>query len=444
MQAPRENSPEALTFMGTMMERDAGDWLRRPMRRHQAGVDFDLGRGYFGGIRVAGLPSVHEWDGSEWVLPDYSPKVAHDGSTIFRPWQGIRWTGDVFHGLDGRSVTLRSAGVLDKGTYRPLWKAGPLYASPFLLRQSVGPFEHQVHVLEDSLRSEVHIHEMPRLPGGEALAFEFCADRMLPPDKCPCHPWYQDARGRRADVTKMRWLGGRYEYVPLVDLERLTFPVIIDPETNTLAFTCYSTCQDDVDYLDARNALPSSIFFCLGSGALQAVGQIWSADEPSYYGVWRAYNGWASGSACGLIIEADVKLACDFVPIIFDDDFYFKHFDGAGRSCAVAAECKQMYLDTDTTGTTIVATFDELRAVGCVLGTYGPYHALNAADIAHLNNTYGLGNSLGYPLYFGLQTKKDNDSTAPVGISEWARLRAASYLRYVAESCGGFIWLIGG
>jgi hypothetical protein len=431
--------------MGAMMERDAGDWLRRPMRRHRAGVDFDLGRGYVGGIRVAGMPTVHEWDGSGWVLPDYCPKVAHDGSVVFRPRQGIRWTGDVFHGLDGRSVTLRSAGVLDKGTYRPLWKAGPLYASPFLLRQSVGPFEHQVHVLEESLRSEIHIREMPNLPGGDALAFEFCADRMLPPDKCPCHPWYMDAKGKRADVAKMRWLGGRYEYVPLADLERLTFPVIIDPETNNVTFRCSGTGQSATVYLDARNLVGTGIWFCLGSGALQALGQTYTfPDEPTFYGVWRAYNGWEAGAACGLIITADVKVACSYVSPSFDEDIYFKHFDGAGRSCANAAECKQMYLDTDTTGTTIVGTFDELRAVGCVLGTYGPYHALNAVDIAHLNDFYGLGNTLGYPLYFGLQAKNDYDATPPASIPEFCSLRSASYLRYVAESCGGFIWLIGG
>jgi hypothetical protein len=253
-----------------------------------------------------------------------------------------------------------------------------------------------------------------------------------------------DASGRQADVTKMRWLGGRYEYIPLADLERLTFPVVIDPETNTLGFQCYGTGQSSTVYLDARNLVGTAIWACLGSGATQTIGQIWTfPDEPTFYGVWRDYNGWDSSGGSGLIISADVKVACVSMPASFDEDIYFKHFDGAGRSCAVAAECRQMYLDTDTTGTTIVGTFDELRAVGCILGTYGPYHALDAIDVAHLNNFYGLGNSLGYPLYFGLQAKNDYDATAPTTSNEYGNLRAASYLRYVATE-GGYIWLIGG
>jgi hypothetical protein len=444
MRAPKENSPEARTYMGTEMEKDAGPWLRHPMRRHRSGVEFNLGRGQTGGILVSGMPRVHAWDGSEWVLPDYSPKIAYDGSVIFRPLGGVRWSGDVFHGLDGRSVTLRSAGVLDKGLYRPLWRAGPLQASPFLLRQTVGPFEHEVHITQASVRSEVHIREFPSLPGGDALAFEFCADRMLPPEQCPCHPWYQDAKGHRADVTKLRWLGGRYEYIPLTDLERLTFPIVIDPETNTVGFACGGLGFDVAPYLDARNLLAGSAFTCLGGYGTQALGQQYTGGEPTGFWVWRMYNGWDASGGCGIITAADVKADCSSINAYADEDFYFKHFDGAGRACA-GADCQQMFLDTDTTGTTIIATMAELQAVGCAVGTWGPYHALNAADITHLNDHYGLGNPLGWPLYWGVQSKEDYDSSAPAfGDNRWFISRRDYYLRYTADSCGGYIWLVGG
>jgi hypothetical protein len=447
MRAPKENSPEARTYMGTEMERDAGDWLRRPMRRHQHGVEFNLGHGVTGGFRVSGMPQVHTWDGSEWVLPDYSPKLAHDGSVIFQPVSGVRWAGDTFHGQDGRAVALRSAGVLDKGLYHPLWQAGPLHASPFLLRQTVGPFEHEVHVLQGSMRNDIIIHEMPTLPGGDALAFEFCADRMLPPEQCPCHPWYQDAVGHRADVTKLRWFGGRYEYIPLTNLEHLTFPVVIDPEVSTQDFQCSPFCQS-VFYAESHACAPPANAFAFVIATPYLIGQFHTMDEPSFYGTERVLGGWPSGTTCGIITSASVKMACYFTGGGGTDDIYFKRAEADGHTCG-AGDARLLFQSVDVLGTTKVGDMAELRTTGCstVTPVYAPYYPLAADDITHLNTYFGFGNSSNKPLYYGLQSKDDNDeTTAPWSLNDakYIRVWPAVFLKYESVGSGGYIWLVGG
>jgi hypothetical protein len=418
------------------------------MRRHRSGVEFNLGHGQTGGILVSSVPPVHAWDGSEWVLPDYSPKVAHDGSVIYRPLSAVRWAGDTFHGLDGRAVTLRSAGVLDKSLYHPLWRAGPLHASPFLLRQSVGPFEHEIHISQGSMHSEIHIQEFPSLPGGDALAFEFCADRMLPPEQCPCHPWYQDAVGHRADVTKLRWLGGRYEYIPLADLERLTFPIVIDPETSTQDFQCSPFCQA-VQYVDSHACTPPATAFPFVVTTPYLVGQLHTMDEPSFYGTDRVLGGWPSDVDCGPITSAEVKLACyQTGGAGVSDDIYFKRAEADGLTCG-AGDARTLFQSVDVLGTTKVGDMGELRATGCstVTPTYAPYYALAADDLTHLDNFYGFGNSMGKPLYYGLQSKDDNDEVAPplaLLDAKFIRVWPAVFLKYTAAGCGGYIWLVGG
>lgn len=391
--------------------------------------------------------NVNYWDNG-WKVMDDRPVQDHSGvwTWPYAPGSRIHPNGAIFDGP--RPYRMLSMGVLEGERYIPLWQPGSLKVGDgALVTQALGPFDVVTNFENCGRKQTILLPEMPSLAGG-SIAIEYAVENMLAPEKCGCRPEVIDGRGVVVPMAKRRTERGRLEFLPLDVLERLAFPVVLDPTYDINASGPWARGQRST-YALAR-ASASSWSSGLGCAAL---GQGFSVATYFVQRVGLKVNMNSAPDASGAELnKVYVKDSCCSTAVVADTDdtIVFKQADWSAWDPPDLWTIENVYdtIRTSTLGADLWTIF-ELQNLGCFASPnciMCDWKELSAADVAYLSTHYW---NLAPPdrmLYGGLMSKNDHNNLAPTGLSHlWQAGGSALCGRMWRVDYGGgagWVWVV--
>jgi hypothetical protein len=228
-----------------------------------------------------------------WGAPGAPARISPDGT---------------LHFANGYLQRTLSAGWLDGDVYSPqAFFGGAGRAQGRRLLSEAGIFWHALVLTEFGVKEELHIAELPRQAGGEFFVYETLSDGPtggleFPPGSAI------DAAGRRFALKRFVQGDVTFTGLPLAELERAAFPLVLDPSVALAGLSPDATIVGQAgDYADARaestyvDSTYSELF----------IGQAYDSGIPRYY-AYRAFLKFslASLSSYAHILAATLDLAC--------------------------------------------------------------------------------------------------------------------------------------
>jgi hypothetical protein len=420
----------------------APEWFGRyPMQKNSHGVRFNLGRGDFGGLLAN---NVFHWEHGEWqdVDPIAKPNRAGGFGWAHLPEMQIHPGGY----LQKRELTygIRSIGVMQRGEYRPKWRAGACGIDRNRLLQACGPYEVETTFDMGSTKQEILLPQMPAVDG-DALVLDYFARGLVPPDRCGAKPVVVDALGREVPMQRWRTPWGKQESIPLDVLASLAFPVVLDPEICGGGLANWSAGAND-NYASAR----ATALSWNGAATTNELGQRYAASAGADYNVNRHGNKLIATAYSGLITAAQIRMSCSAITRIpvTDDSWQFKQCDWDAWDPPDLFTIENVFdcIRTSTEGA-LLGLNTYYYGLGCsnIVGScvYGDYYDLTAADCTWLNSHNGLGGNL----YWGVMSEKEHDATAPTTVDSCFMHTSRgsicpTCLKFNEAAGGGWSWLV--
>lgn len=396
------------------------------LKRSRTATHFEIAPGVARAV-ITGAPQYFR-EGGEWRALDMTLRADETG-WLGAPGSGIRIrTNGETNVLGGRhQQRTTSVGLLDKGVYVPLHDLPVGQKRGSRLIREVGLFRHESVLIERGIKEQLIILDKPAISGDGLLGYvsevrgnspahkmkqqdiRDYPDELLPPGNA------EDANGNRISFErhflKMSGVDIVFNGIPVAELEKATFPVVVDPEINVTGETVDGYVRGYASGYSAARA--TSTDYDVSSDLF--VGQALESAIPRYY-VFRSFMKFDLGS---LGHETTVLVATI----------------GLTRSTtfSINQEFDVQVVKADWSASDPLTSGNKENAYdGCLSGSadvvwkntvdveVGQKHFSPPIDLEHL--------TFGTEAYYGLRSSRDKAGNAPtVNGDEYIRIASANH-----------------